>query len=249
MFAAILKEIRMKKIVVYLNLCLAVLLVTGQSQEIAPGDSVPWEIRKQSLIYNAALSFNDPAVAKMALYNLIAENPGNPTLYDSLARLYHDYNEPVSAALVAQQAMALNPNDMYATEIAAESFNKLGAKDKALGFYEKLYLNGSNITVLYKMSFVQMELQRFAEANTSLDIVIGDPTSKENTIIFPTIDQLGQEVSLDIAAHRVKAMIEEAKGNVEEAKVKYLKVLEMKPGFQVVQQQLRELTKAQEGGE
>jgi len=236
----------MKKLVLSFGLVLVSLAMVAQSKEVVPGDSIPWELRKQSFIYSAALRFNDPAVAKMALYNLMAENPGNPAVYDSLAKLYLEYNQPVSAALVAEQAILRNQNDYFAIEIAASAFDNLGAKEKALAYYEKLYLNENNVIVLYKMAFVQMELEQFAAANTSLDIVIGDPSAKEKAIIFPTLDQLGQEVSLDIAAHRVKAMIEEAKGNVEVAKAKYLEVLKMKPGFQVVQQQLRDLSKAKE---
>ena len=237
----------MKKILLGLILCLIGMAGFGQSQEIAPGDSIPWEIRKQSFIYNAARGFNDPVIIRMALYNLIAENPSNGALYDSLAVLYYEYNQNVSAALVAQRAIRLNPEDLFATEIAALSFEKIGAKDKALGFYETLYLNNGDINTLYKMAFLQMELRRFAESNASLDIIIGDPSAKEMSIIFSTTDQTGQEVSLEIAAHRIKAMIEEAQGNTEAAKLKYLEVLEMKPGFQVVQQQLRDLTKAKEG--
>ncbi len=219
----------------------------AQSQEIAPGDSIPWELRKQSFIYNTATAFNDPLVARMALYNLLAENPGNGAIYDSLAISYLQYNQNVSAALAAQQALRINPNDLFAVEVAAEGYDKVGAKDKALNSYEKLYLANQDINTLYKISFLQFELARYTESNTSLDIIIGDPRAKENSIIFPTTDRKGQEVPLEIAAHRIKAMIEQGKGNTEAAKVKYLEVLEMFPGFQVVQQQLRELTKSNEG--
>lgn len=238
----------MKKLVFIGLIMCGFTTVMGQSREIASGDSIPWELRKQSFIYTAAMGFNDPVVAKMAIYNLLAENPQNTALYDSLALMYYEYNQNVSAALVAQQSLQFNANNMFATQIAAESLDKVGAKDKALGYYEKLYLDNSNIGTLYKMSFLQMELSRFAEASTSLDIIIGDPTAKESSIVFPTVDQQGQEVPLDVAAHRVKAMIEEAKGNVEVAKQKYLDVLKMKPDFQVVQQQIQELTKATKEG-
>ena len=92
----------MKKIFLLLAV-LSVGYANGQSQEIAKGDSIPWELRKQSFIYNSAKLFNDPLVARMALYNLLAENPANPALYDSLALSYLQYNQSASAALVAQQ--------------------------------------------------------------------------------------------------------------------------------------------------
>lgn len=240
-----------KKLIFTLIVCGMGFSSFAQSQEMVPGDSIPWELRKQSFIYNSARLFNDPLVARMALYNLISENPGNVALYDSLALSYYQYNQNASAALVAQQALAINPNDMFATEIAANGFDKLGAKDQAITYFETLYLNNNNdINTLYKVAFLQFETQRYGEANTSLNIIIGDPQSKETSIVFPTTDGNGQEVPLDVSAHRVKAMIEEAQGNTEEAKSMYLEVLKMHPGFQVVQQQLRELTKSkEEGGE
>lgn len=227
--------------------CGMVVTSYGQSQEMAPGDSIPWELRKQSFIYNTANMFNDPVVARVALYNLMAENPGNIALYDSLALIYISYNQHASAALVAQQALLINPNDMLAVEIAATGFDNLGIKDRAINYYEKLYLNNSDVNVLYKISFLQYELKRYEEANTSLDIIIGDPASKNNTIRFPTNDGKGQEVTLDVAAHRVKAMILYDQGNVDAAKAKYLEVLGMKPGLEIVQKQLQEIAKNQKG--
>jgi len=215
----------------------------GQSQEKVPGDSIPWEIRKQSFIYNSANMFNDVTMAKMALYNLLAENPGNVALYDTLSLIYYQSRQFASAALVAQQASKINPNDMFAVEVAASSFDQLGVKDKALSNYEKLYLNESDINLLYKMSFLQYELSRYQEANNSLNIILGDPSAKENMVAFPTTEGTPQEASLEIAALRVKAMIEQAKGNKEEAKKQFLSILEKQPGLQIVQQQLRDLTK------
>ncbi len=238
----------MKKIIVTLLVCVVAYTSSAQSVEVAPGDSIPWELRKQSFIYNTANIFNDHLVARMALYNLLAENPGNVALYDSLALSYLQYNENASAALAAQQALRIDPNDLFAGEIAATSLEKLGAKDRALSYYEKIYLNNQDINILYKVAFLQFELQRYAEANTSLDIIIENPGSKESFIVFPTTDRQGQDVPLDVSAHRIKAMIEEFKGNTEVAKTMYLEVLEMFPGFQVVQQQLRDLTKPKEEG-
>ena len=234
----------MKKSVFTLLISAVAYASSAQSQEVAPGDSIPWELRKQSFIYSTANLFSDPLIARMSLYNLLAENPTNVALYDSLALSYLQFNQNASAALVAQQALRIDPSDMFATEIAASSLEQIGAKDRALGFYEKLYLNNQDINTLYRVAFIQYELQRYAEATTNLDIIIENPKAAEELIVFPTTDRQGQNVPLTVAAHRIKAMMEEAKGNTEVAKAKYLEVLEMSPGFQVVQQQLRELTKA-----
>ncbi len=215
----------------------------GQSLEKAEGDSLPWELRKQVFIYNSAKSFNDLQVAKMALYNLLSENPSNVALYDTLALIYLEYNQFASAALVAKQALQISPNDIFATEVAAAAFDNLGVKDKAVSYYETLYLSNNDVNTLYKIAFLQLELERYNEAVTSADIVIANPESEHSTILFPTEDGQGQEVPLNVATHRIKAMVEESKGNLDEAKQLYLQTLKMHPGFQIVQRQLQEAGK------
>lgn len=218
----------------------------AQSTGTAPGDSIPWELRKQSFIYSTANRFNDPLVARVALYSLLAENPTNIAVYDTLAYSYFSYGQYASAALVSQQALQVNPEDGFALDIAANSFDRLGVRDKAINFYEKIYLKEENPTILYKISFLEMELERYAEAVESTDEIISNPESKEIRISFPMISKENQtqEVPLDVAAHRVKAMIEESKGNIEGAKTKYVEVLTMYPGFEIVQQQIRDLGKS-----
>ncbi|MEQ9404099.1 MAG: hypothetical protein RIM99_10960 [Cyclobacteriaceae bacterium] len=234
----------MKRIVLVVVLLIAIGQIAGaQSREMAAGDSVVWELRKQSFIYNSARMFNDPQVAKMAIYNLLAENPGNAALYDSLALIYLQYGQYASSALVSQQSIRINPNNLFATEVAATSFDNLGVKDKAIPYYETLYLSNNDLSILYKISFLQMELARYGEAVTSSDIIMNNEESKELMIRFPTEDGNGQEVPLNVAAHRVKAMVEESKGNKAEAQKLYLKTLEMYPGFQIVQSQLQALNK------
>lgn len=248
MFARFLKlEIdQMRRLACVLFLCVGVVGAYAQSVEKAEGDSVPWEIRKQAFIYNSARLFNDAQVVKMSLYNMLAENPNNSALYDSLALIYYQYSQFASSALVSEQSLRVNPNNLFAAEIAGSSFDQLGVKDKAIPYYEKLYLANNDLGTLYKIGFLQLEVGRFAEADTSADILIGDSKAEESTIGFPTEDGQRQEVSLKIAAHRLKAMILERKGERESALKAYLEVLEMSPGLQIVQSQIQVLNKQEE---
>ena len=116
MFAALKANKNTMKKIFFVLMIISAGFLNAQSSEIAPGDSIPWELRKQSFIYNSAKIFNDPVVARTALYSLLAENPGNVALYDSLALIYFQYNQNASAALVAQQALQINPDDQFALE-------------------------------------------------------------------------------------------------------------------------------------
>ena len=207
-------------------------------------DSIPWEMRKNAFIYSMAKQYNDPAVARMALYNLIAETPGNPAIYDTLALWYYEYNQLASAALIAQDAMQLNPNDLFAAEIAAISFENLGVKSKAVQNYEKLYLGNNDINMLYKIAFLQMDLKRYGEALTNADVIIESSQSESEKLLFPIDDkQNSQEIPLKVAAIRLKGMIEADRGNTSLAKELYQKALDMKPDFVVLKNQIADLNK------
>lgn len=221
------------------------LATTAQDQveSAVPADSVPLEIRKQAYIYNLAKKYNDPAVARMALYNLIASNPNSLHLMDTLALMYLDYEEYASAALISQDVQSINPNDMLAVEIAAISFERLGVKNKAVDYYEKLYLESNNLNTLYKIAFLQYQLKRHGEAITNADIIIESAKSDDIQLIFPTDDRENQQVSMKVATIRLKGMVEEDRGNTALAKDLYQKALDMQPDFELIQKQIAELEK------
>lgn len=207
-------------------------------------DSIPWELRKNAFIYSMAKQYNDPSVARMALYNLLAETPQNPAIYDTLALWYYEYNQLASAALVAQDAMKLNPDDLFAAEVAAISFEQLGVKNKAVSNYEKLYLANNDIGMLYKIAFLQLDLKRYGEAINNADVIIGSAKSDSEQLVFPIDDKNNtQNVSLKVAAIRLKGMVEEDRGNTSLAKDLYQKALDMQPDFVVLKQQMADLEK------
>jgi tetratricopeptide (TPR) repeat protein len=231
----------MKKVLL-LIVVLSAFVSTAQEKKTQVTDSIPPELAKKIFIYNASKQYNDPVVTRMAIYSLLAENPNNVQLWDSLALVYFEQQQYASAALVAQEVATAVPTDMFATEIAAICFERLGVKNKALGFYEKLYLdNTEDINTLYKMAFLQNDLKLSEEAINSTDQLLNHPKAKEIKLVFPTEDGKGQEVSMDLAALRLKGMIEASRDNKVKAKEYYNQVLKANPNFEVVKKQLDDL--------
>lgn len=227
-----------------LTLIAIITLCSAHAQEqAAANDSIPFEFNRQAYIYNLAKSYNDPVVARMAIYNLLSYNPQNPALLDSLALLYYEYNQFASAALTAQDAAALDPEDMFAVEIAAICFERLGALPKAITFYEKLYTTTFDMSTLYKVGFLQMDAKRYIEADTNADIIIEDPKSKTLTLLFPKDNKQNQEVSLVAGGYRLKGMIAEAQGDKVKAKEYFNKGLAIAPDFDLLKKQIAELEK------
>ncbi|MFY0686175.1 MAG: hypothetical protein JXQ90_03370 [Cyclobacteriaceae bacterium] len=228
----------MKRVLVLaLGLCVAGL---ASAQERQANDTLPpMGVQQQAFIYGLAMKYNDLNMAKSALYNILSYNPANVNILDSLALLYFENQEFAPAVLISQDILAINPKDMLATEIAALSFERLGVKDRAIPHYEKMYLANNNINLLYQIAFLQLDVKRFNEADNNADVIIADAKAETLKMLFPRVRQgETQEVSLKAAAYRLKAMIQEEKGNTDEAKSLYLKTLELAPGFEMAQQQL-----------
>ena len=214
-------------------------LATSQNLEQPAADSIPLELQKKIFMYNASRSYNDALVNRVSLYLLLAENPNNYALRDSLAFLYLQQQEFASAALVAQEVADLVPGDMFAAQIAANSLERLGVKDRALGYYERLSLNESdNLNYLYKIGFLQYDLKLYEEAITTAKRLSEKEGAENVQLVFPTADEQGQEVSLRLAAIRLMGMVEEVRGDKEKAGEYYKAVLKEMPGFEVAKQQL-----------
>src|SRR5437879_12764874 len=74
-------------------------------------------IRHYAVKYQIAVQWNDPEVAKDALYDLIIENQGNDSLIYELAYYYYQNQKYPSAVLVSQELLKRNPKNTTALEM------------------------------------------------------------------------------------------------------------------------------------
>ncbi len=230
----------MKKIIKIL-IFVSIPFLTFAQDKIVSDTLLPMDFQRQIFIYGAAKKYNDKMMQITTLYNLLSYNPNNSNILDSIALAYFEGQQYVSAALVSIDAVSLNPKDELGAEIAALSFEQIGAPERALKYYETLYLLRNDIMILYQVAFLQYRLKRLNEAFTNVDIIIADTSSNEVQIIFPKNAESEQKVALKIAAKRLKAMIFELKGNIVEAKKIYEDILSSSPDFDLVRKQLEDL--------
>jgi len=193
--------------------------------------------------YQLALRYNDYQTAKDALYDLFVENPNNDSILFSLSNIYFQMQQYASAALTANDIIARNPDHLGALEISATSLENLGARDKALDAYESLYLKSDDVQVLYKIAFLQFELQRYAESLTNADILLGKKELDGLTVVFNTEDQKQKEYPIKVALHNLKGSIYKAQNNNEKAKEFFQKALEIAPDFKLAKDNLASLDK------
>src|SRR5690606_9700833 len=192
-------------------------------------------------IYQMALRYNDPSIAKSRLYDLIERNPDNPRYRELLGNIYFEMEQYSSAALVALDLLKINDKSIPALEIAAYSLEQLGALDRALPHFESLHLLSGNLFSLYKTSYLQYSLKKYEEALNSVNMLIKDKKSTEENLAFPKKDNSNQEVSMQVAALNLKGLIYKEMGNTEEAKAAFDEALKTNPDFEMAIENLASL--------
>lgn len=241
-----LKTQKMKiKSTLILLLTLTMGLLSAQEQAKEKKELSPAQIyyTQQALTYQAAVRYNDYDVAKQALYNLYVANPQNDSILYSLSVLYVQSQQYPSAILTAKDILTLKPDHVGAMEIAGVSYENLGLKDKALENYESLYLKTDDYQTLYKIAFLQNDLQRYAEALTNVDILLGKKETEEANAVFPTEDNKEKEYPIKVALLNLKGLVKKAQGDKTAAKALFDEALKLAPDFVLAKNNLAELNK------
>ena len=233
----------MKRVVIIMLLALSAGFVSAQTAT----DSIPRLDAKTKNALNAidmaayqmANRYNDRAMQKAKLYDLMVRNPEDLRYLEALANLYFDAGQPASAALVALDILEINDKNIGAKEIAAYALEQLGALDRALPQFESLYLlTGDNFS-LFKSGSIQYELKRYSEAMNSVDMLIKNAKAEEK-VGFPKEDGSTQEVSMKAAGFNLKGLIYLDQNSTTEAKAAFNEAISLEPTFEQAKQNLQQ---------
>ena len=190
------------------------------------------EFDLQNSIYKKAKSYNDPSVAINSLYKMIAIQPENVLLKDSLMREYLTISQWAPSYMISREILAMQPNNLFALEVSCISLQNLGLKQQALNEYESLYLKSDRIDVLYTISFLQFELKNFTESLTNLDILINNSETEEMSVSVSKSDNSVQEVLIRAQLNYLKGLIYLEQSKTEDAKKYFNIALTISPDFQ-----------------
>ncbi len=192
--------------------------------------------------YMTALQWNDYEVAKDALYDLIIEDPMNDSLIYNLAIYYYENQKYVSAVLVCQPLLARNPKNQAALEISAVGYQTMGVPDRALQNFESLYLLNNNISILYKMAFLQYDLKRFTEALASIEILLASNELDKSKVVFNDAENKQKEYPMKVSVLNLKGLIQlEHMGDKVAAKKAFDEALAIAPDFVSAKQNLEKV--------
>ena len=189
-----------------------------------------FEIQKS--IYEKAKAYNDPSVAISALYNMVAIQPDNVLLKDSLMREYLAISQWAPTYMISREILDIQPNNLFALEVSCISLQNLGLKQQALNEYESLYLKTDRIDVLYTISFIQFELGNFNESLTNLDILMNKEMTQEMTVSVSKDENNRQEIPIKAQLNYLKSLIYIEQKNIELARKSLNEALSISPEFQ-----------------
>lgn len=191
--------------------------------------------------YAFAQRWGDYDVAKDALYDLIAEYPGNDSLVFSLAYFYYENQKYASCAVVCNDLLARNNKNAAALELSAFSYENLNIKDRALQSYESLFLMTNSNSTLYKMASLQYDLKRYGESLTNSDILLGKPQADSLKVVFNDAGNNPKEYPLKAALHNLKGLSYKAQGDTAKARKSFEDALKIDPAFEAAKQNLASL--------
>jgi len=183
--------------------------------------------------YAAASRWNDADVAKDALYDVIVENPGIDSLIYSLAYFYYEQEKFASSLLISQDLLQRSSNNPMYLEMAASSAQQLGVNDKALQFYESLYLINDNIRTLYQIAFLQYTTKRSAECKTSIDILLGKPAVNTEKVVYDDAKGAAKEYPMKVSVLNLRGMLLLEQNDKVGAKKAFTDALALAPDFQL----------------
>jgi tetratricopeptide (TPR) repeat protein len=181
-------------------------------------------------VYKNALKYSDLTVAKDAVYKMMAINPSDKSLRDTLLYLYFSGGSFGQCVLLSRELLAENPSRSNILEVKAVSEQNLGLVKEALESYEKLYATSKNLFHLYQVSVLQYQLKRYGECNNNIETILKDEKSMAEKVSI-NVGQASQEVSLKAAALNIRGvMLLEGKRD-EEAKKCFEEALKIQPDF------------------
>ncbi|GAB3335940.1 hypothetical protein GCM10027429_18700 [Marivirga atlantica] len=201
-------------------------------------DAKSESIDRAKIKYRMALQFNDYAQAKSAIYDLMVLEPTNHSYLDSLAFMYFEFRQYASAALTSKEALKYNSQNQVLLQVAAQSFDQLGAIDQSLKMYQRLYNLSDDAFVLFEIANQQYELKNYDEAMINTELLLGKSVVNNNMVVVKNAENKEIQVPFKAVVYNLQGLIARAQGNEESAKKYFNSALELAPDYALVKENL-----------
>jgi tetratricopeptide (TPR) repeat protein len=199
------------------------------------------EITFQKSVLKKAKEYSDPAVTKSAFYKLIVLQGESSTYKDSLAYLYYSGRQYAQCYLVSEEILKKSPNKVQILEIQAASLETLGAYDKALARYEKLFTLKQDNYHGYSLANLQYRAKKYNEALITIQKTEKLNDTGDFMVTYPINKTHSQKVELMAAIQYLKGLISIELDRKEMAKISLQKAIKIHPDFVLAKEKLEEV--------
>lgn len=178
-----------------------------------------------------SLKYNDVSTAILACHYLLAINPQNTALKDTLAMLYFESRSFLQTIMLAGEILQSNPENSKMLEIQAIAQQNLGLIKEALETYEKLYKKTNSLLHAYQIATLQFALKRYGECEATLAQIIQNSNSEKEKVNVIIGNQGQQEVLIKAACLNMAGVIYMEQNQDDKAKKLFEEALKIDKDF------------------
>lgn len=133
-----------------------------------------------------------------------------------------------------------DPDDVFAWEYTAITYQLLGKTLEALEAYEEVYRREGGNYYLYQIAGLQFNYDRNRECMESIKKLL-DSDSLGDEKIELVQGQLREKVFMEAAVYNLKGNLHQRQGDTEAARAAFQRSLEIEPGFELAKNNLEAL--------
>ena len=193
-------------------------------------------LEKEILKYSK--SNGDPIVTTNSLYRLIALEGDKSVYKDSLAYVYFSSRKYAPCYMLTTDVLKRDPKNENMLEMQAISLETLGAIDKALESYKKLFAISNNNYHGYTLAKLQYTLKEFDQAFITIQNVEKLNDSGNYNVTYGINKTHTQQIELIAGIQYLKGLIAVELKKDDIAKMSFQKAISIQPEFVLAKESL-----------
>jgi len=192
-------------------------------------------------VLEKAKQYNDISVVKSSMMRLVLLEGENSTYKDSLAFIYFQERAYPSSFIASQEVLKRDPNNVKMLEVQAFSLESIGAYDKAVESFKKLFARTNNNYYGFSQANLQYVLKDYSGAYATLLQVEKLNDTGNYTVSYAINQTHKQEIELIAAIQYLKGLCAVQLKNNPVAKASFEKALTTQPDFVLAKESLENL--------
>lgn len=192
-------------------------------------------------VLEKAKQYNDISVVKSSMMRLVLLEGENSTYKDSLAFIYFQERAYPSSFIASQEVLKRDPNNVKMLEVQAFSLESIGAYDKAVESFKKLFAKTNNNYYGFSQANLQYVLKDYSGAYATLLQVEKLNDTGNYTVSYAINQTHKQDIELIAAIQYLKGLCAVQLKQNPVAKASFEKALTTQPDFVLAKESLENL--------